>query len=542
MSDPVDAPALEPTPTRRTWAGLVVLSIGLGLIVLDGTIVAVALPTIVRDLGLDLTEAQWVNSLYAVLLAALLLTSGRLADRWGRRRMFMVGLLVFMAGSALAALADSAGLLIGARAVQALGAAFIMPSTLSTVNAVFRGKHRAVAFGVWGAVISGAAALGPLAGGALTQWASWHWIFLVNLPLGALVLVGALLTVPETRAGAQLPGADVDGALLSAIGFGALVFAVIEGPDLGWWAPTGAFEILGWTWPPDAQVSVVPIALAIASVALVLFVIWERHRARVRRSAILDLGLFSFPTFTWGNLTATMVAVGEFAILFALPLYLVNALGLEVMGAGLVLAAMAIGAFLSGAAARHLAARVGPPGTVLIGLGLELVGTVALALLVRGDTPGWLLAIPLLVYGLGLGLASAQLTGTVLRDVPVEASAQGSATQSTVRQIGAALGTAISGAVLSAALALTLPASLAAAGLSGTAVDQLAESTRMTAGSSIEQLRLEGGAGSLGDRAPAALEALAAGFADATRWSLLVAAALLLLGFVGAVRLHRVSR
>lgn len=518
------------------------LSIGLGLIVLDGTIVAVALPTIVRDLDLDLTQAQWVNSLYAVLLAALLLTSGRLADRWGRRRMFVLGLLVFMAGSGLAALAGSAELLIGARAVQALGAACIMPSTLSTVNAVFRGKHRAIAFGVWGAVISGAAALGPLAGGALTQWASWHWIFLVNLPLGALVLIGALLTVPETRGGVLLPGADVDGALLSAVGFGALVFAVIEGPELGWWAPTGAFQIFGWTWPASAPVSIVPLALVIAGVALLLFVIWERHRARLRRSAILDLGLFSFPTFRWGNLTAMMVAVGEFAILFALPLYLVNALGLDVMGAGLVLAAMAIGAFLSGAAARHLAARVGAPGTVLIGLGLEVAGTVALALLVHADTPGWLLAMPLLAYGLGLGLASAQLTGTVLRDVPVEASAQGSATQSTVRQIGAALGTAVSGAVLSAALALTLPASLAAAGLSGVAVNRLADTTRQSAGSAIVQLRAEGIAGSLGDRTPVAVDALAVGFADATRWSLLVAAALLLLGFAGAVRLRRIAR
>lgn len=539
------AAAPEHQPTRREWLALVVLSIGLGLIVLDGTIVGVALPAIVRDLRLDLAEAQWVSSLYAVLLAALLLTSGKLADRWGRRRMFVAGLIVFMAGSALAAMADASGTLIGARAVQAVGAAFIMPSTLSTVNAVFRGRYRAAAFGVWGAVISGAAALGPLAGGALTQWASWHWIFLVNLPLGAAVIVAALLTVPETHGGKPLPGADVDGALLSAIGFGALVFAVIEGPELGWWAPAGQLQLFGWSWPADAPVSVVPLALAVALVALTLFVVWERHRERVRRSAILDLRLFSLSTFSWGNLTAAMVAVGEFAILFVLPLYLINALGLDAMGAGLVLAAMAVGAFLSGAAARHIAARVGPPGTVLIGLGLEFVGAVALALLVRGDSPGWLLAAPLLVYGVGLGLASAQLTGTVLRDVPVEASAQGSATQSTVRQIGAALGTAVAGAVLSAALAVTLPNALAGAGVTGASADQLAESTRQSAGTTITQLRMQGGGGALadglGDQTPAALDALAAGFADATRWSLLVAAGLLLLGFVGAARLRRVS-
>ena len=482
-----------------------------------------------------------MNSLYAVVLAALLLSTGRLADRWGRKRMFLFGLVVFVGGSLLAAAADASGSLIGARAVQAVGAAFIMPSTLSTVNAVFRGRYRAAAFGVWGAVISGAAAIGPLAGGALTQWASWHWIFLVNLPLGALVIVGAILTVPETRGDERRPGADVDGALLSAIGFGALVFAVIEGPDLGWWTPKGELSMFGWNWPQDAVVSAVPVAQGVAAVALVLFVVWERHREKVQRSALLDLRLFLLPTFSWGNLTAAMVAVGEFAILFVLPLYLINALGLDVMGAGLVLAGMAFGAFLSGAAARHLAAKFGSPGTVLIGLSLEVIGVVTLALLIQGATPGWQIALPLVVYGLGLGLASAQLTGTVLRDVPVGISGQGSATQSTVRQIGSALGTAFSGATLAVALAITLPAALTAAGITGQAADQLAEATRQSAGTTIAQLRAQGAASPLGDQTAATVDALVTGFTDATRWALLIATAFLLLGLAGAWRLRRAA-
>ena len=540
-SNPALAVVNEPAPTRREWLGLGVLAVGLGLIVLDGTIVGVALPTIISDLELNLTDAQWVNSLYAVVLAALLLSTGRLADRWGRKRMFLFGLVVFVGGSLLAAAADASGSLIGARAVQAVGAAFIMPSTLSTVNAVFRGRYRAAAFGVWGAVISGAAAIGPLAGGALTQWASWHWIFLVNLPLGALVIVGAILTVPETRGDERRPGADVDGALLSAIGFGALVFAVIEGPDLGWWTPKGELSMFGWNWPQDAVVSAVPVAQGVAAVALVLFVVWERHREKVQRSALLDLRLFLLPTFSWGNLTAAMVAVGEFAILFVLPLYLINALGLDVMGAGLVLAGMAFGAFLSGAAARHLAAKFGSPGTVLIGLSLEVIGVVTLALLIQGATPGWQIALPLVVYGLGLGLASAQLTGTVLRDVPVGISGQGSATQSTVRQIGSALGTAFSGATLAVALAITLPAALTAAGITGQAADQLAEATRQSAGTTIAQLRAQGAASPLGDQAAATVDALVTGFTDATRWALLIATAFLLLGLAGAWRLRRAA-
>ncbi|XBH20232.1 MFS transporter [Jonesiaceae bacterium BS-20] len=535
------APPAGSVPTRKDWLALAVLSTGLGLIVLDGTIVGVALPAIIEDLGLSLTDAQWVNSLYAVLLAALLLSTGKLVDRWGRKRMFLFGLAVFVAGSLVAALSGAADTLVTARAVQAVGAAFIMPSTLSTVNAVFRGKYRAAAFGVWGAVISGAAAIGPLAGGALTQFASWHWIFLVNIPLGIIVAVAAIMTVPETRGGKQARGADVDGALLSAIGFGALVFAVIEGPDLGWWKPKAELSVFGLVWSKDSTLSIVPVALGIAAIALTLFVIWERHRAKVNRSAILDLTLFNFPTFTWGNTTAAMVAVGEFAIIFVLPLFLINALGLSVMGAGLVLAAMALGAFLSGASARHIAAKYGSPGTVLIGLGLEVIGVIALALLIRGTTAGWIVALPLIVYGLGLGLASAQLTGTVLRDVPVEASGQASATQSTVRQIGSALGTAFSGTVLSVTLAINLPAALKAAGLTGPHADQLAEQTRQSAGTTIMQLRMQGAGSAMGKDTPAAIDALVNGFATSTRWALLTATVFLTLGFVGAVRLQRAA-
>ena len=529
------------TPTKKDWLALAVLAVGLGLIVLDGTIVGVALPIIIEDLGMDLTDAQWVNSLYAVILAALLLSTGSLADRWGRKRVFLLGIVIFVAGSLLAAGAGSAGALIGSRAVQAIGAALIMPSTLSTVNATFRGTYRAAAFGVWGAVISGAAALGPLAGGALTQWASWNWIFLVNLPIGALVIIATLLVVPETRGKPGGRGVDVDGALLSAIGFGALVFAIIEGPDLGWWTPQAELHLFGWTWGTSMAVSPVPVAFLIAAIALTLFVFWERHRKRVARAALLDLSLFRLPTFSWGNVTAATVAAGEFALVFVLPLYLVNALGLDVMGAGLVFAAMAVGAFMSGAAARHVAARVGSPGTVLIGLVLELLGVLVLALILRDNTPAWLVALPLVAYGLGLGLASAQLTGTVLRDVPVEISGQGSATQSTVRQLGSALGTAISGASLSIAMAITVPAALDAAGVGGAMADQLADGVRQSAGTTISMLRAQGDNSDLGSATGTVVEALSHGFAQATSWSLAVAAFFLALGLLGAFRLWKAT-
>lgn len=528
-------------PTRREWFALGVLSVGLGLIVLDGTIVGVALPIIIQDLKMDITDAQWVNSLYAVLLGALLLSSGSLSDRWGRKKSFLIGIVIFVAGSVLAAMSGSAGALIGSRVVQAIGAAMIMPSTLSTVNAIFRGKYRAAAFGVWGAVISGAAAVGPLAGGALTQYASWHWIFLVNVPIGALLLIAAFLVVPETKGKVTGNGVDVDGALLSAIGFGALVFAIIEGPDLGWWKPESEMRLAGITWPTTAPISPVPIAFLIAIVALTGFGFWEVHRKKVGRSAILDLSLFKLPTFTWGNITAATVAAGEFALIFVLPLYLVNALGLDVMGAGLVFAAMAVGAFMSGAAARHVAAKFGSPGTVVIGLALELVGVAALAFIVDGTESPWFIAIALVVYGLGLGLASAQLTGTVLRDVPVEISGQGSATQSTVRQLGSALGTAISGAALSVSLMMFMPHALDKVGVSAEEATKIAEATRQSAGSTISMLRAQGAHSELGAKTDEAVKALSHAFANATSASMAIAAVFLGLGLIGAIRLLKAS-
>ncbi|MGO1317598.1 MAG: MFS transporter [Cellulomonadaceae bacterium] len=537
--DGQDAPA----PTLRTWVGLWVLAAGLSLIVIDGTIVGVSLPTIIAELDLDLTDAQWVNGLYAVVFAALLLSTGRLGDRMGRRTLFIAGLVVFMGGSLLAAGAEDAPQLIWARVVQGVGGACILPGTLSTVNATFRGRDRAVAFGIWGAVMSGAAALGPLLGGWLTSTFSWEWIFLVNVPLGLLVLVGAVLTVPQTRGAVSGRGVDVDGLQLSVLGLGALVFAIIEGSSLGWWRPLQDFSVLGFTWPATRPVSIIPIVGAIGLVSLALFVLWERHRAREDRSAILDLALFRIPTFSWGNITAATVAIGEFAIVFVLPLFLVNALAMGTMGAGLVLAAMAVGAFCSAASARHLSARFGAPTVVLLGLGLEVAGVVAVALVVSASVSAWLVAALLTVYGLGLGLASAQLTSTVLRDVPTGLSGEGSATQSTVRQVGAAIGAAVSGAVLSIGMAHAFgPALAGVSGLDTHTASGLAEGARSSAGSLIAGLREQGTSGTLGDLGPQVVRALSDGFAEATRWALLAAAVFVLLGMVGAARVRAAGR
>jgi len=527
----------------RRWVALGILAAGLSMIVLDGTIVGVAMPRVITDLSLSLEDAQWVNSLYAMVFAALLLAFGRLADRVGRRTVFVAGLVVFVLGSLAAAAADGASALITARAVQGVGGAMILPTTLSSVNAMFRGKDRAVAFGVWGAVMAGMAAVGPLLGGWLTTSFDWRWIFWVNLPVGAAVLIGAVLWVPQSRGLRARPGVDVDGLLTSAAGFGLIVFGLIEGHTLGWWAPAGDFTAFGLTWPSSFPISVVPVALTLGVGLLALFALWERHRARNGRDALLDLRLLGIPTFTWGNLTALAVAAGEFALVFVLPLYLVNALGLGIMGAGCVLAAMAAGAFASGAQARHLATRFNPPAVVVIGLVLELTGVLAAVTILGPRTAPWLIAATLTVYGIGLGLASAQLTGTVLADVPLEQSGAASATQSTVRQVGSALGTAVAGTALAAGLGAALPTALATVrGLPADVAAQLVTTTTVSAGGVIDATRAHGTHGPLGALGPDVVNALASGFADATRISILAAAAFLAAGLLGAWRVAVVAR
>lgn len=526
-------------PDPRRWPALAVLAVGLGMVVLDGTIVGVSMPTIIRELSLDLGDAQWITSLYAVVFAAFLLTAGRLGDRLGRRTLFLAGLALFTAGSIIAAMSTAGATLIGARVVQGLGGAAILPSTLSTVNVLFRGRERAAAFGVWGAVMAGAAAIGPLAGGLLTEHIGWESVFWVNVPIGAALFVAALLLVPNSNARgihssladgnvpAHRTAPDLAGFALSAVGFGALVFGIIEGPRIGFLDQVAPFSIGSVAWP-ESWPSAAGVALVAAAVAISVFIAVETSRSQRRAPVLVELSMFRSPTFSWGNATALTVAVGEFGLIFVLPLFLVSAVGLSPVATGLVLSAMAAGAFLAGASARHLAARIGAPGTVILGLGLEVAGALQLAAEERANQALWLVVLALLIYGLGLGLASAQLTSLILGDIPTHLSGQASATQSTIRQIGSALGAAISGAVLASGIrhySADLPPD--ARELTGRLVD--------SAGGLLPMLRNQGAD-------PDMINSLTTVFAEGTRLALFAATAALFIGFMCALMVRSSTR
>ncbi|WFF32248.1 MFS transporter [Propionibacterium freudenreichii] len=549
------------SPTAPPWKALWVLAAGLAIIVLDGTIVSVAMPTIIDSIGISLTDAQWVTSLYNIVLAALLLPLGKLGDEKGRKALFLIGIVVFMAGSGLAALSGAAAPLLASRTVQAIGAAMIMPSTLSIVSASFRGRDRAAAFGVWGAVMSGAAALGPLLGGIFTETIGWRWIFLVNIPVGIVIVALGLKFVPHTGGASALPGAsdptgasrrrgrgplsflDVPGTVLASLGAALFVFGLIEGNTYGWWSPTAPFSVAGIEWPTGWAVSVTPVALFVGAALIVAFVVVERLRGARHKAVTLDMRLFSIPSFSWGNLTAGAVSAGEFALVFVLPLYLVNAVGLSTIRAGLVLMAMALGAMVSGALARKLAAALGAARVVQLGLLLEIIGVaISVTIMKPSMSPLWF-AGTLIIYGVGLGLASAQLTSLVLGRVPVAQSGEGSATQSTVRQLGSALGAAISGTALSVALGRIVPGLLSAIpGMPAAAVSGLVDSLRGSAGGSIATVAAQVGHGQLGELGPRVAEVMAQGFSRAAQWSMGIAAAMLVLGLIGSLMVRRAAQ
>ena len=542
-------PVGEASADKPPWKALWVLALGLAMIVLDSSIVNVSIPAIINAIHITMTEAQWVTALYSIVLAALLLPAGRLGDMVGRKRMLQVGTVIFILGSLLAATSSSGAWLLMARVVQGIGGSLVMPSTLSSVSATFRGKYRATAFGVWGAVMSGAAAVGPFLGGLFTSTIGWRWIFLVNLPLGLVVILASMAFVPETKSSpagsADRFGLlrDWEGILLSALGSAFVVFALIEGQTYGWVRPASTLVLGPLVWSDSAPVSPVPISLVLGLVLLVGFALVELRRKRQDRIVVLDVSMFTIGTFGWGNLTAAIINAGQFAVIFILPLYMINARGLSPLQAGSVLGIMALGSVVSGGLARLVSARLGAGGTVQLGLGMEILGVAASVLFMRDSMPLWTMLVTLVIYGTGLGFASAQLTSLVLSGVPVAQSGQASATQSTIRQWGTALGAAVSGSVLSAAVGMVMPAHLGAIpGLSTGVAQGLTQSVRSSAGNVISSMRMQGTKGQLGVLGPQVTEALTRGFTQGAQLSMAFAGVLLLVGLVASIKVRQAAR
>ena len=529
---------------RTRWIGLACLALGLAMIIVDTSIVNVAVPRIITDLKITPSAAEWVNSSYALVFAAALITLSRIGDIIGQRRLYMIGTSVFATASVLAALAPSGELLIGARLLQGLGGAAMAPSTQSIVNATFRGKDRAIAFAIYGSVIGGMAALGPVIGGWLTTNASWRWAFGVNLPIAIVAIVGTLLTVAETRTERKNKGFDVGGVILITLGLSGIIFGLIEGYTYGWWAPsTGFSSDAAWAWWPLADVSVVPVALALGALALVGFALYERARLRAKKTVLIDFTLFSIPTFRYGNIAGSIVSLGEFGLLFAVPLFLAAVQRYSAFETGLCFVPLALGSFIAAPMAPTLTKKFGARRVVTLGMALEAVGIGAIGLLISPQSTGLQLLVPFLIYGVGVGFATAQLANVTLADVDIPRAGIASGTNSTTRQIGSALGIAIIGTTLFTLIgeqsrsALEAIPELQAAPPS--VINGIVEAMKSSAGQALPFIGSDPMLASDPALAAKITDALAQAFADAARGAGIVALIFVLFGLAASLALPK---
>ena len=462
----MDELALHP----KRWKAMPFIALAVSLIIMDATVVNVALPVIVRDLSLSASDAEWINSIYSLVFAALLITVGRIGDLYGRRKLLLAGIVVFGLASVIASFSTSGATLISARLLQGVGGAMVLPATLSTVNALFKGKERGIAFAIWGATIGGMAAVGPVVGGWLTTVSSWHWAFLINIPIVLIVIIGISLFIPETKDPHTQKGTDFAGISLSIVGLGLIVFGLIEGIRFGWWKTQEVFSVgsFSWSW----NLSPVVIAFIVGLSAMALFVRIESQRATAQKPILLDLNLLKIKSFRYGSIAALVVALGEFGMLFSLPLFLQGGLGYSALRTGVLILALAMGTFIISGGTPQLSARMGGRAVVRTGLALEAIAILGLSFSFSLTVPSIVIAAWLFLYGAGVGLATAQLTSVILADVPVEQSGQASGLQSTFRQLGSSLGVALLGALFFTTLGSTR--------IQGADIDGLLSAVRMT--------------------------------------------------------------
>jgi EmrB/QacA subfamily drug resistance transporter len=408
---------------ERKWWTLIAVCLAIFMLLLDITVVNVALPDIQRSLHSSFSDLQWVINAYALTLAAFLLTSGSIADLVGRKRVFITGLFVFTASSALCGLSTTPLMLNLARAVQGTGGAMMFATSLALIAEAFRGKDRGTAFGVFGAVTGAAVAVGPVLGGVITSGIGWEWIFFVNVPIGAIAVYVTLTQVVDSR-DPNATGVDWAGLVTFSGSLFLLVYALVQGNEKGW----GSIEIVS--------------LLIAAAVLLAAFVLVEHLQTR----PMLDLSLFRCPAFAGASIVAFTLSSSFFAMFLYLTLYIQDVLGYSPLQAGLRFLPTTLMTFIVAPIAGKLSVRV--PVRLLLGSGLALIGIGLLAMTGVDATSGWTILIPgFLLAGAGVGLVNPPLASTAVGVVPPERSGMASGINSTFRQVGIATGIAGLGAV-----------------------------------------------------------------------------------------------
>ena len=423
------------TEENRKWWTLGAVSFGLFMIMLDNTIVNVALPTIQRSLHLKISELEWVVTGYALTFGALMLTGGKLADLFGRRLIFVVGLVIFTASSLACGLADGATMLVAARVVQGLGAAMMNPSTLSIITVTFPPRQRGTAIGVWAGVSALALAIGPLLGGVITERINWNWIFFINVPVGVLGVLAAFTFIDESRDTSHEQRPDVPGLATSTISLFALSYALIEANSYGWTSGR------------------IVLAFVVAAASMAAFLLLEAHQ----RLPMLELGLFRNRGFAGANTVMLLVGLAMFGVFFYISLYLQQVLGYSPTQAGASFLPWTLLIIFIAPLAGRFSDRIGPRPLVTTGL-LLLAGSLVCFALLGVHESFWALLPGMLLGGVGMSLAMAPTTAAAMSSVRPDKAGVGSAVLNSMRQVGGSLGIAVMGAIVASGLSSSLAA------------------------------------------------------------------------------------
>jgi EmrB/QacA subfamily drug resistance transporter len=420
---------------ERKWRVLVVVCVAVFMLLLDITVVNVALPNIEKELHTSFTDLQWVVDAYALTLAATMLNAGSLGDLLGRKRVFLVAIALFTVASALCGAATSPLWLIVARGAQGIGGAGMFAVSLAIISQEFHGRERGTAFGIWGATVGMAVAIGPLVGGALTTYVGWRWIFFLNVPIGAAVVAGGVRELHESRDEAH-GGFDLLGLVTLSAGLFALVIGLFRGTD--------------WGWESERIV----LLFVAAAVLLVAFA-----RIELQQDApMFDFSLFKVPTFTGAQITAFAMSAGMFAQFLFIPLYIERVLGYSAVATGVRFLPLSLVSFVVAPIAGRLSARL--PVRLLLGAGLAIVGVALLLMSGIKLGSGWTtLLAGFILGGVGIGLVNAPLAATAVSVVEPRRAGMASGINNTFRQVGIATGIAALGAIFQSRIASHLSSS-----------------------------------------------------------------------------------
>lgn len=411
---------------KQRWIALAFLGFSLLIISLDNTVLNVALPSISKDLGASASGLQWIVDAYVLVFASLLLTMGTISDRVGRKKVLQVGLVLFGIGSLMAALSNSTNMLIGFRAFQGIGAAIIMPSTLSILTATFRNPtERAKAIAIWAGIFGLGIGIGPIIAGVLLDHFHWSSVFLINIPVVAVALVGGYLFMEDSRdETATRP--DIPGVVLSIAGLLALVYGIIKAGEKSWTTNDVLFSMI------------------MGAVLLIVFAWWETRT----KTPMLPLKFFKNMSFTGANIALTMVMFSMFGSMFFMSQYFQSVQAYTPFQAGLRLLPMAPVTLVMAINSARVASRIGTKLTVSLGIFMAAAGMFYLSRIVEADTPYWEFLIGMLITSGGMGMAMSPATNSIMGSLPVRKAGVGSAMNDTNRQVGGALGVAILGTVM----------------------------------------------------------------------------------------------